>query len=249
MKLLHNATLRKKLLYLVIASGAIAMLIVVMSYLGMNTMHDSVGTIYRDRVVPLAHLKKVSDYYAVNIVDATHKVRNSELTFKEGLDNIAQARLGISKGWQAYTSTFLITEEKPLVEKATKEFTVADATVEHIIDVMQRNDSSALVALIQSELYKSIDPVTGTIASLVLIGMCVLYFIAGRKYLNRVFYKEIIEVNRDKLTIIDKYLTSSATISFPLREISSIGFVGQYNYTRHPLESNTMDITGFGVVV
>jgi hypothetical protein len=88
-----------------------------------------------------------------------------------------------------------------------------------------------------------------TVASLVLIGMCVLYFIAGRKYLNRVFYKEIIEVNRDKLTIIDKYLTSSATISFPLREISSIGFVGQYNYTRHPLESNTMDITGFGVVV
>jgi hypothetical protein len=86
-----------------------------------------------------------------------------------------------------------------------------------------------------------------TVASLVLIGMCVLYFIAGRKYLNRVFYKEIIEVNRDKLTIIDKYLTSSATISFPLREISSIGFVGQHNYTRHPLESNTMDITGFGV--
>lgn len=169
MKLLDNATLRKKLLYLVIASGAIAMLIIVMSYLGMNTMHDSVGTIYRDRVVPLAHLKKVSDYYAVNIVDATHKVRNSELTYKEGLDNITQARLGISKEWQAYTSTFLTTEEKQLVEKATKEFTVADATVEHIIDVMQRNDSSALVALIQSELYKSIDPVTGTIASLITV--------------------------------------------------------------------------------
>ena len=32
-----------------------------------------------------------------------------------------------------------------------------------------------------------------SVASLVLIGMCVLYFIAGRKYLNRVFYKEIIE--------------------------------------------------------
>jgi methyl-accepting chemotaxis protein len=88
MKLLDNATLRKKLLYLVIASGAIAMLIIVMSYLGMNTMHDSVGTIYRDRVVPLAHLKKVSDYYAVNIVDATHKVRNSELTYKEGMASI-----------------------------------------------------------------------------------------------------------------------------------------------------------------
>lgn len=169
MKLLDNATLRKKLLYLVIASGAIAMLIIVMSYLGMNTMHDSVGTIYRDRVVPLAHLKKVSDYYAVNIVDATHKVRSSELTFKEGLDNITQARLGISKEWQAYTSTFLTSEEKQLVEKASKEFTVADATVEHIIDVMQRNDSSALVALIQSELYKSIDPVTGTIASLITV--------------------------------------------------------------------------------
>lgn len=86
-----------------------------------------------------------------------------------------------------------------------------------------------------------------TIASLVFIAMCVIYFIAGKKYLNRVFYKEIVEVNRKDLTIIDKYLTSRETISFPLTKISSLGFVGQHNYTRHPLDNNTMDVTGFGV--
>jgi len=86
-----------------------------------------------------------------------------------------------------------------------------------------------------------------TIASLMLIAMCIIYFIAGKKYLNRVFYKEIVEVDKNNLTIIDKYLTSKETISFPITEISSIGFVGQHNYTRHPLDNDTMDFTGFGV--
>ena len=40
-----------------------------------------------------------------------------------------------------------------------------------------------------------------TIASLMLIAMCIIYFIAGKKYLNRVFYKEIVEVDKNDVPV------------------------------------------------
>ena len=85
------------------------------------------------------------------------------------------------------------------------------------------------------------------IATFAFMGFGIVYFIVGRKYLRRVFCKEIIEITTHEITIIDKYLTTKATRSFLISEISNISFAGQHSYTRHPLAGESTDYTGFGV--
>ena len=41
--------------------------------------HESLATVYNDRVVSLEQLKIISDMYAVNIVDTTHKTRDGAI--------------------------------------------------------------------------------------------------------------------------------------------------------------------------
>ena len=60
--------------------------------MSMGRMNDSMDTVYSDRVVPLKQLKQVSDAYAVNIVDTTHKVRAKQLDAAAGLKLVDEAQ-------------------------------------------------------------------------------------------------------------------------------------------------------------
>ena len=57
----------------------------------LRLVNAGVGRIYNDRVVPMTSLKIISDMYAVNYVDACHKVRDRILTFDEGLAAVDDA--------------------------------------------------------------------------------------------------------------------------------------------------------------
>jgi methyl-accepting chemotaxis protein len=67
--------------------------------------NDGMRTIYDDRVVALRQLKEISDMYAVNIVDAAHKVRNGNVDFPTGLTNIETAKQTLARVWQEYAQT------------------------------------------------------------------------------------------------------------------------------------------------
>ncbi len=79
---------------------------------GIMEVEDGLETVYHDRVVPLRDLKVISDMYAVNLVDTTHKVRDGSLSWAEALKNFDAAKATIAQKWQAYLSTYLIEEEK-----------------------------------------------------------------------------------------------------------------------------------------
>jgi hypothetical protein len=72
-------------------------------------------------------------------------------------------------------------------------------------------------------------------------------FYVGMKYLERAFNKEIIEITKDSITIIDKYLLKKEVKTFMVTEILNLDFVGRNNFTPHPLTGNSVDYTGFGV--
>ncbi len=72
------------------------------SYWDMEEIIGSLKTIYEDRVIPLSQLKKVSDLYAVQIVDTTHKVKNKSINWQEGLQNIHNARTSMKNGMLFY---------------------------------------------------------------------------------------------------------------------------------------------------
>lgn len=150
--------------------GALAVLMlgaVAAGWLAVSALDKSVQSIYADRVVPLRDLKTVSDLYAVNIVDASHKVRNGNFTFEQGLKSVEDATNGIRRSWTAYRATEMTADEEVLAKRAEDLMRTADASVAKLVGVMKARDRDALTSYTVSELYPVIDPLSEAVSALV----------------------------------------------------------------------------------
>lgn len=105
--------------------------------------------------------------YAVNIVDTAHKVRNGNITWSEGRSNLDSANKMIAEKWKDYTATFLVPEEKKLVNEAIPLLKKADDSIVRLKDIMQKEDKEKLTEYTIKELYQNIDPITGKVSELV----------------------------------------------------------------------------------
>lgn len=155
---------------LAILAGVLILLLVSIGLLGIKGMQDTnagMDTVYNDRVVPLKDLKLIADMYAVNVVDTAHKVRNGNIVWQDGVSNVQQASHLIAEKWKAYTSTFLVEDEKKLVEELRPLLSGADAAVLKLEQILQKQDAAALDAFVKQELYQVIDPVSDRFSKLV----------------------------------------------------------------------------------
>jgi methyl-accepting chemotaxis protein len=132
-----------------------------------KTANEGLDTVYKDRVVCLQQLKIISDMYAVNIVDTTHKVRDGALSWSDGRKNLAEAVKSIAKEWKDYSGTYLVADEKKLVDEAVPLLKGADEAVARIDAIFDRKDKAALTRFAASGLYPAIDPLTDKISKLV----------------------------------------------------------------------------------
>ncbi|SEG23895.1 methyl-accepting chemotaxis protein [Billgrantia desiderata] len=117
-------------------------------------------SVYEDRVVPLRQLSRISEQYAVNVVDTAHKVSNGNISWEEGLQNLAQAQAVSAREWEAYLSTQLVGEEVRLVEELQPLTQISYTTISRLEAIFQQSDQVALQHLIVNELYQTIDPVS-----------------------------------------------------------------------------------------
>ncbi|WP_043538618.1 methyl-accepting chemotaxis protein [Salinarimonas rosea] len=124
-------------------------------------------TVYADRVVPLADLKALSDMYAVNVVDAAHKVRDGAFGWEEGLAAVRTARETIEERWTAYAATRMTGEEARLAALVDARTGAANAAIAELKGILERSDAAALDVFITSRLYPAIDPVTEQIGALI----------------------------------------------------------------------------------
>ena len=99
-------------------------------------------SMYQDRVVPLAQLKRVADQYAVNIVDAAHKAADGALTPEQTLQAVGQARDTIRTAWTAYLATELVSEEKRLIAQLVPLMAAADASVLQLESLVRARDAA-----------------------------------------------------------------------------------------------------------
>jgi methyl-accepting chemotaxis protein len=129
--------------------------------------NNGLDTVYKDRVEPLEQLKIISDMYAVNIVDTSHKVRNGSLTWGEGRKSVDEAVKTIKEKWKAYLSTTLVDEEKKLVDQITPLMSKSDEAVARLRRFLTKEDKEGLVNFTVKEMYPAIDPLTDKIAALV----------------------------------------------------------------------------------
>lgn len=147
-----------------------SVLMIVIGVLGLQAAkvaNTGLDTVYKDRVVPLKDLKAIADFYAVNIVDTAHKVRNGNITWEEGRKNVNDATKGIADKWKGYLATTLVVEEKKLVEEAKPLMKNADISVSKLSSILAEEDSDTLAKFTISELYPTIDPISGKFSELV----------------------------------------------------------------------------------
>lgn len=132
----------------------------------LSSVNASLETVYKDRVVCLKQLKVISDSYAVNIVDATQKMRNGTIDFKTGKRNIIRAQEEIKTTWKAYLATYLVPEEKKLADQAEILMRNADEPIETLLAIVEKEDKIALTAFAINDLYPKIDPITNKVTEL-----------------------------------------------------------------------------------
>ena len=160
-------TIKSKVLALL---GVMSIVIVALAASGWGALalnNGALRTVHDDRVLPLKQLKVVSDMYAVNIVDAAHKVRNGNIDAAAGLVLVDAAIAAIERQWRAYSSTYLTPDEERLVGETRRMMDTADRSVAVLRGLVAADDRPGIEGYVVGDLYGAIDPVTEKIGELV----------------------------------------------------------------------------------
>ena len=129
--------------------------------------NNGLETVFNDRVKPLRDLKAVADLYAVNIVDAAHKVRNGNLDWTAGLELVTTAQTVSVRHWTDYDGTYMPDEERKLADQTKALMKTADVAVNELIGVLKAQDQQGLDRFVVGKLYPSIEPLSDSISRLV----------------------------------------------------------------------------------
>jgi methyl-accepting chemotaxis protein len=163
---MKNITISAKLITLALISIAVICVIGITGIISLSNEKEDIDSMYKDRVIPLEELKEISDDYAVNIVDAIHKVNNGDIDFSEGLLHLKQAREHIKENWKEYLQTKIIGEEEALAEHVGELMPVVDSRLNEVEEMMHNEDLASLQQFIREDLYQTMDPLTNSISEL-----------------------------------------------------------------------------------
>ena len=158
--MLANMKIGTRLILLMGLLSAILMVVGAIGLQGISRTNDGIVTIYEDRVVPLRYISEITEMYAVNIVDTSHKVRSGAMGWNQGIRNLDQATRIIRDDWEAYQLTQFTEEEERLARDALGAMATADQAVMELRDIMRLQDMERLIDFIDNDLYPSIDPVS-----------------------------------------------------------------------------------------
>ena len=178
--MLNNSSVNTRLMGLVLFLSLISIIVGVMGLRGMSSTVAGLQTVYDDRVVPLRDLKVIADMYAVNIVDASHKVRNGNFTWEEGRKNVAEAQKVIDEKWVAYKGTVLVPAETKLVGEIEPMMVTTNAQLNDLMEILKKEDPEAIAAYTRGPLYPAIDPISGKFSELIEVQLTV----AKEEYLS-----------------------------------------------------------------
>ena len=160
-------SIRRRLRFLVGMLFLLTLVVGGFGFWGTRQSNQAMASIQADRVVPLGQLKAVSDMYAVNIVDTSHKVRNGNLDWAEGAKAVRAAVDTIRLQWGAYLATTLDPEEKAIVDRVKPLMAASDQKVTRLLAILDARNAGDLDAFVKGELYQTFDPLTGEISKLV----------------------------------------------------------------------------------
>lgn len=189
---MKKVSIKLKIYVLILILFVVSVIVGGFGLYSLKKTFNGMETVFKDRVIPLKGLKQVSDLYAINIVDTTHKLRNGNISWDIAKVSITEANALIAENWDAYKNTYLTDEEKNMVANTEVAFVKANDSIKNLLEIINRKNSEELSAFATNILYPSIDPVTNSISKIVDLQLRVSeeeYIAASKKYsLNLVSY-------------------------------------------------------------
>lgn len=168
---MKNLKVLTRMIILIGITSAITLFIGLYGVGNLGTVNNGMATMYNDRVIPLRQLKVVSDAYAVNIVDATHKARNGSLSWNEAIRNLESADQQIDENLNAYAATKIEGEEMRLFNEAKNLRIAADEAYNEILEILRQGNDTInkrkLDDYVVNQMYSKIDPFTSKISELI----------------------------------------------------------------------------------
>lgn len=131
-----------------------------------NQINQKIGTIYDDRVVPMEGLKRISDDYAVHVIDAVNKAHQNLISVNQAQREVQQAQADIQQIWASYRNTQLTAEELRLVQETEVLFQQANPKIDRLLQVLASGTAEDLDEF-DGSLYEVIDPLTTNLQSLI----------------------------------------------------------------------------------
>jgi methyl-accepting chemotaxis protein len=168
---MKNLKVLTRMVILIAITSAVSLFIGLYGVTNLQTVNDGMTTMYQDRVIPLKQLKAISDAYAINIVDATHKVRNNNISWSEAIRSFEAANKQVEENLTAYAATKIEGEELRLFNEAKVLKVSADNAYNTILDILrQTRDTSnqrKLELYVVNEMYNKVDPFTNKLDELI----------------------------------------------------------------------------------
>ena len=153
------------LLGLLIAIGALSGVSTLFGAVSLRQATAALDDLRRTDLLPLVHLKALSDAYAVSVVDASHKMRNAGFTWEEGTKALADAEGAIRTAWAAINAVPLSPAARPLMADAESRKAAADRVFAELLQAATARDRAALDPLVTQRMYPAIDPLTEVIGA------------------------------------------------------------------------------------
>nr|MCU0820526.1 Tar ligand binding domain-containing protein [Beijerinckiaceae bacterium] len=139
---------------------------VTVAWIAVQEKTGALNAAYHEHIVPIRDLKVISDAYAIQIVDAAHKVRNGAMDAKDGAKAMLAALGEIDQLWPKYVKSAHLDAEQKIIADATPKLAEARRATMTMIDMMDRGDL-ALEMFIINKMYPAIDPGTAKISELI----------------------------------------------------------------------------------
>jgi methyl-accepting chemotaxis protein len=168
---MKNLKVLTRMVILIAITSAVSLFIGLYGVNNLNTVNEGMTSMYVDRVLPLRQLKAISDAYAINIVDATHKVRNGNIAWSEGIRSYESASKQVEENLTAYAASKIEGEEVRLFNEAKNLKVKSDEAVNQMLDLLRQGQDTAtqrkLENYIVNHMYSNIDPFTSKINELI----------------------------------------------------------------------------------
>jgi methyl-accepting chemotaxis protein len=156
---MNKLSISAKLFLSIGVTAAIIIVIGVMGVLDLRKINNSLEIIYQDDVIPITQLKKLADAYSLNVIDATNKLRNGNITWEQGAGAINSAQRLIDSTWNLYSKVPKNDQDTALFHKTDSLLKATRPLIKELVDIVQRKDTAGLDFYVIYNLYSNIEPI------------------------------------------------------------------------------------------